>query len=87
MDRIVVVKNERFGVNDYDVGILFLLELVYDVLYSLYFALEVSYNPLKCLDMGVVVGHINRHTYVGRVAAAIEVRNELGAPLKSQCLF
>ena len=45
------------------------------------------YNPLKCLDIDLIVGHINHHMYIGRVAAAIEVQSELGAPLKSQRLF
>ena len=86
MDRIVIIKN-GFGFNDDYIWILFLSELVYDVLYGLNFLLEMSYNPLKCLDMSLVVGHINRHMYVGHMAAAIEVRKELGASLKSQCLF
>ena len=83
MDRIIVIKN-GFGFNDDYVWVLFLSELVYDVLYGLDFALEMSYNPLKCLDMILAVGHINCHTYVGCVAAAIEVRKELGASLKLQ---
>ena len=70
MDRIIIIKN-GFGLNDDYVWILFLSELVYDVLYGLNFALEMPYNPLKCLDMGFIVGHINCHTYVDHVAAAI----------------
>ena len=72
---MVIIKN-WFSHNDDYVWILFLPELVYDVLYG-----------LKCLDMGLVVGHINCHMYVGHVAAAIEVRKRLGAPLKLQRLF
>ena len=87
MDRIIIIKKKGFSFNDDYIWILFLSELVYDVLYSLNFALEVLYNLLKCLDMGLVIGHINCHMYVGCVAAAIEVQKELGAPLKLQCLF
>ena len=83
---VVIVKN-WFSLNDDYIWVLFLSELVYDVLYGLNFSLEMSYNPLKCLDMSLFLGHINRHTYVGRVAAVIEVQKELGAPLKLQRLF
>ena len=69
---VIIIKN-WFSLNDDYVWVLFLSELVYDVLYGLNFALEMSYNPLKCLDMSLVVEHINRHMYVGHVAAAIEV--------------
>ena len=70
MDWFFIVK-KWFCLNENQVWVLFLTELVYNVLDGLYFALQVPDYLLKCLDVGMIVGHINCHMYMGHVAAVI----------------